>query len=77
MKKWILSDNYECILINAIPVLELSFNKTEENKKIIKIASKANEMLELLEECNETFNCNDSSDRLLKQRIIDLMKDLK
>lgn len=50
MENWILDEYFDCIRINGIPVLEQSFNVTEESKKIILLASKAPEILESLKE---------------------------
>jgi len=40
-----------------------------------KLMAKSPEMLEMLEECLDTFQCEDSNDRDLKRRIEQLIKE--
>ena len=72
--KWILDEEFETIRINGMPFLERSFEKTDDSKKVIKIASKSIEMLYLLRECVDTFSCQDSTDKKLKNKLLDLIE---
>lgn len=75
--KWILSDDFETIRINGIPFLEIGIENTEESKKVILLASKSLEMLNLLHESIGTFVCQDSADKDLKNRILNLIEQFQ
>lgn len=72
--KWILDE--DCVRCNDIPLIEQSF-PTKESRIAIKIASKAIEMKQLLEECIDIFVSNDDSDREFKNRIYNLLKEIQ
>jgi len=72
--KWILDE--DCVRCNDIPLIEQSF-PTKESRIAIKIASKAIEMKQLLEECIYIFVSNDYSDREFKNRIYNLLKEIQ
>jgi len=65
---WVLDNDFENIRINGIPFLERSFDKNEDSVKVIKLASKSAEMLELLQESLLVFNQH-SADKKLIQKI--------
>jgi hypothetical protein len=74
MENWKLDEDFDCIRINGIPVLEQSFSVTEESKKIILLASKAPEMLEVLIQISDWIS-KDLNVSELKTEIDELIKE--
>lgn len=76
-QKWILSDDFDTIRINGIPFLERGIENTDESKKVMLLASKSCEMLSLLHESIGTFICQDSVDKDLKNKILNLIEQFE